>query len=173
MVSFNTVEKTSFKSLLKTLDRPYDAPGQKYFSQVPMPEMYNRLRHNKFWSWKATTLLWWRSSIDMTLYMLLTVLFINKEWKISKVSKCLQAIFFPEEQTAEKRGWRARETLIDRQLDQIKPSAITTDNAANIVAASRTLDWQQLNCFMHNLNLAKTNALWHKGQCTERVLESR
>lgn len=45
MVSFTTVEKTSFQSLLKTLDCQYNAPGQKFFSEVAVPDMCNKLRN--------------------------------------------------------------------------------------------------------------------------------
>lgn len=112
-----------------------------------------------------TTDMW--SSIDMTPYLSLTVHFINKEWKM--VSKCLQTSFFPENHTAENLADALEEALCDWQLDQIKLSARTTDND-NIVAAIRKLDWQWLNSFGHNLNLAVTNALSQERQCTERAL---
>ena len=38
MVSFRTVEKESFKSMLQTLDRQYEPPDRKYFSQTAIPE---------------------------------------------------------------------------------------------------------------------------------------
>ena len=44
MVSFNTVEKKSFKELLATLDRQYDVPGRIYFSSTAIPHAYNSVR---------------------------------------------------------------------------------------------------------------------------------
>ncbi len=44
MVSFNTVEKQSFKMLFKTVNCWYGLTAQKYFSEVAIPEMYNKLR---------------------------------------------------------------------------------------------------------------------------------
>ncbi len=44
MVSFKTLEKPSFKTLLMTLDQPYIPPKQKYFSQTATPKLYNKMR---------------------------------------------------------------------------------------------------------------------------------
>jgi hypothetical protein len=63
-----------------------------------------------------------------------------------------------------------RAALQKWQLDEKKLSAITTDNAANISAAIRSLHWPWLNCFGHNLNLAVTNALHYQRQKPERAL---
>lgn len=97
--------------------------------------------------------------------------FINKEWKIA--SKYLQRIFLPESHVshmAENLADVLKEALRDWQLDQIKVSAITADNAINIVAVIRKLDWPWLNCFGHNLNLAVTNTFSHERQHTERAV---
>ena len=108
------------------------------------------------------------SSVYMTPYMSLTVHIITPEWKLE--SKCLQTMYFPESHTAENLAAALNASLQDWQLDEKKLSAITTDNAANISAAIRSLQWPWLNRFSHNLNLAVTNALNDHRQKTERTL---
>uniref|UniRef100_UPI003AAD5237 E3 SUMO-protein ligase ZBED1-like n=1 Tax=Centroberyx gerrardi TaxID=166262 RepID=UPI003AAD5237 len=44
MVSFNTVEKQSFRDLLTTLDRQYEVPGRTYFSTTAIPRAYTCVR---------------------------------------------------------------------------------------------------------------------------------
>ncbi|XP_067303173.1 E3 SUMO-protein ligase ZBED1-like [Pseudorasbora parva] len=108
------------------------------------------------------------SSVNMTPYMSLTVHTITPDWKLE--SKCLQTTYFPESHTADNLAAALRAALQEWQLDEKKLSAITTDNAANIHAAIRSLHWPWLNCFGHNLNLAVTNALHDQRQKTERAL---
>lgn len=161
MVSFNTVEKPSFKELLRTLDRQYEPPGRKYMSETAIPALYNQVRHevqtvikNDYYA--LTTDMW--SSVNMTPFMSLTVHLINKDWEM--VSKCLQTSFFPEDHTAKNMADALQEQLHDWQLDPKKMSAITTDNGANIVAAiTKVLCWPWVNCFGHNLHLAVNNTL--------------
>ncbi len=107
------------------------------------------------------------SSVNMTPYMSLTVHTITPDWKLE--SKCLQTTYFPESHTADNLAAALRAALQEWQLDEKKLSAITTDNAANIYAAIRSLHWPWLNCFGHNLNLAVTNGLHDQRQKTERA----
>ncbi len=108
------------------------------------------------------------SSVNMTPYMSLTVHTITPDWKLE--SRCLQTTYFPESHTADNLAAALRAALQEWQLDEKKLSAITTDNAANIYAAIRSLHWPWLNCFGHNLNLAVTNGLHDQRQKTERAL---
>ncbi|XP_047229374.1 E3 SUMO-protein ligase ZBED1-like [Girardinichthys multiradiatus] len=172
MVSFHTVEKKSFKDMVKVLDAQYELPGRKHFSQTAVPHLYIKVRDevqvllSEAESYSLTTDMW--SSVNMTPYMSLTVHTITPEWKLE--SKCLQTTYFPESHTADNLAAALRVALQDWQLDEKKLSAITTDNAANISAAIRSLEWLWLNCFGHNLNLAVTNAMHDNRQKTERAL---
>ena len=161
MVSFNTVEKESFKNYSRTLDPRYEPPGRKYISETAIPALYNEVRNyvQKVISegyYALTTDMW--SSVNMTPYMSLTVHLINNDWEM--VSKCLQTSFFPEDHTAKNMAEALKEQLQDWQLDPKNLSAITTDNGANIVAAiTKVLCWPWVNCFGHNLHLAVNNTL--------------
>lgn len=172
MVSFYTVEKKSFKDMVKVLDAQYELPGRKYFSQTAVPQLYSKVRDDvqvllsAADSYSLTTDMW--SSVNMTPYMSLTVHIITPDWKLE--SKCLQTTYFPESHTADNLAATLTAALQEWQLDEKKLSAITTDNAANIHAAIRSLHWPWLNCFGHNLNLAVTNGLHDQRQKTERTL---
>ncbi len=43
MFSFHTVEKKSFKDMVKVLDAQYELPGQKHFSQTAVPHLYSKV----------------------------------------------------------------------------------------------------------------------------------
>ncbi len=155
------MEKKSFKDMVKVLDAQYELPGRKHFSQTAVPHLYSKVRDNvqvllsAADSYSLTTDMW--SSVNMTPYMSLTVHTITPDWKLE--SKCLQTTYFPESHTADNLAAALRAALQEWQLDEKKLSAITTDNAANIYAAIRSLHWPWLNCFGHNLNLAVKNGL--------------
>ena len=162
MVSFNTVEKKSFKELLATLDSQYDVPGRTYFSSTAIPCAYNSVRSEL--QRTLTTDLW--SSATMAPYMSLTVHFIDQDWKL--VSKCLQTSFLPEDHTAVNLADALQDALREWELSADKVSCLTTDSGANIKAAVRNLGWPWLSCFGHNLNLAVSNTL-EKTECEQTV----
>ncbi|KAK0134380.1 Zinc finger BED domain-containing protein 1 [Merluccius polli] len=100
MVSFNTMEKPSFKLLLKTLNRQYDPPGRKYISQVAIPEMYNKLRSD------------------------VQVLISEGHHFALTTDMCLQTSFFLENHTANNLAGGLEEALRDWQLDQITATSL-------------------------------------------------
>ena len=50
-------------------------------------------------------------------------------------------------------------TLQEWNLDEKSQLVITTDNAANIKLACRLLNWRQIGCFDHSLDLAVKKGL--------------
>lgn len=44
ITSFHTVEKESFEELLQTFDKQYQLPGRKYFTEMAIPDLYNKTR---------------------------------------------------------------------------------------------------------------------------------
>ena len=92
MVSFNTVEQSTFKAMLQTFDKQYELPGRKYFSNAAVPKLYNDLRENispvlQDVDYLALTTDMW-SSCNMMPYMSVTAHFVSKDWKLE--TKCLQ-----------------------------------------------------------------------------------
>ncbi|XP_067226603.1 E3 SUMO-protein ligase ZBED1-like [Chanodichthys erythropterus] len=171
MVSFNTVEKPSFKAMLRTFDKQYELPGRKYFSKTAIPNLFNEVRSNitkelgDIEYLALTTDMW--SSCNMMPYMSVTVHYVNKNWTLQ--SKCLQTCFIPESHTADNLEEALREAINDWKLQEKQIACITTDNGANIVAAIRQLKWPWLSCFGHNLNLAINNSLAQQSASTDRA----
>ncbi|KAK0140604.1 Zinc finger BED domain-containing protein 1 [Merluccius polli] len=159
MVSFNTVEKPAFKTMLR----------RKYFSKTAIPNLYNEVRSNILTALSdieylsLTTDMW--SSCNMMPYMSVTVHYVNKEWTLQ--SKCLQTSFMPERHTADNLEEALRGSINGWKIQEKQIARITTDNGANIVAAIRQLKWPWLSCFGHNLNLAITNSLARQSAVTD------
>lgn len=171
MVSFNTVEKPSFKAMLETFDKQYQLPGRKYFSKRAIPNRFNDIRSNistelRDVEYLALTMDMW-SSCTMMPYMSLTVHYVDKEWAMK--SKCLQTSFTPQAHTADNLEEALRGAIEEWKIQEKQIACITTDNGANIVAAIRQLKWPWLNCFGHNLNLAVNNSLAHMKASTDRA----
>lgn len=81
MAPIRTVETGSFKKMLTTLDKQYEVPGRKFFTQKAIPELYNKVRGEvisvvKNADYYALTTDMW-SSRDMTPYMSLTAHFMG------------------------------------------------------------------------------------------------
>ncbi|XP_057700431.1 E3 SUMO-protein ligase ZBED1-like isoform X3 [Corythoichthys intestinalis] len=156
MAPMNTVVKTGFKKMICTLDKRYEIPSRTYFSQVAIPELYEKQRlqvanellqavHYAF-----TADLW--SSRTTAPYIGLTIHFINDEFELK--SRCLQTAFFPDVHTSENIAAALKEAVASWNLDEEHLVCITSDNAANIVRAASLNKWTRLQCFGHRLHLA-------------------
>ena len=102
MMSIYAVEKTGFKTLLKSFDLKYEVPSWKHFSQTALPVQYvntqetvsKELEEVKGGGYfAAITDLW--SSTTSEPYISYTVHFINHNWELR--SHCLQTMFLPEQ----------------------------------------------------------------------------
>lgn len=102
MVPLNTVKK-GFKQMIKTLDPRYEIPSRKYFSQVAIPNLYQKHRAKletdlaPVSHFAAMTDMW--SSHTMEPYLSLAVHFISDKWVLQ--SHCLQTSYFPDDHTGE------------------------------------------------------------------------
>ena len=138
MVPINTVTKEGFKNMISLLDKWYVKPSRNYFSQVAIPELYEKCKTqfetelSQVEYYTATTDLW--SSWTTEPYISLTVHFINEDFHLK--SRCLQTAFFPEDHTSENIATGMREALADWGLDESRLVCITTDNATNMVKAA-------------------------------------
>ena len=70
-------------------------------------------------------------------YLSLTAHFITKDWHLT--TKCMTTMYAPESHTAEYISDFVKETLGDYGLRTGNVVSITTDSAANMVAAARKL----------------------------------
>ena len=67
--------------------------------------------------------------------------------------------YVPDDHTATQLVDSVEDILSHWGLDPSKMTAITTDNAANIVKACRDKNWRNITCFGHNLHLGITNTI--------------
>lgn len=156
MVPFQTVERSGFQDMIKTLDPRYVVPSRKYFNETEMPKLYGQLREKvendlrelKYFA--TTTDLW--SSRTMEPYISLTIHFITDESELA--SRCLQTSYFPDDHTGEAIAEGLKDALESWGLREESQVCITTDNGANVVKAVTLNDWKRLQCFGHRLHLA-------------------
>uniref|UniRef100_A0A1X7VK75 DUF659 domain-containing protein n=1 Tax=Amphimedon queenslandica TaxID=400682 RepID=A0A1X7VK75_AMPQE len=162
MVPLYQVDKSGFREMIQVINPHYQLPHKDYFSRVAIPSLYdeasasiksNMTNHNFYYS--ATTELW--SSVTMEPYLSYTVHYIDNNWVLQ--SHCLQAHFMPESHTGINLQDAFLSTLQQWNLDKSKQVAITTDNASNVKLACQLLNWRQLSCFDHNLDLAIKKSL--------------
>lgn len=156
MVPFQTVERSRFKDMIKTLDPRYEPPSRKYFTEKEMPKLYGQLRERvendlrELKHYATTTDLW--SSCTMEPYISLTIHYITDEWKVA--SRCLQTSYFPDDHTGEAIAEGLKDALESWGLREESQVCITTDNGTNVVKAVPLNDWRRLQCFGHRLHLA-------------------
>lgn len=151
---FSIVEDRGFKRLVKLLEPSYNLPSRFHLSNHVLPNMYD-LEKNKMLnameeaeSVSLTTDTW--TSNNTQSYMAITAHYINKEWvQKSILLGCAQlterhtAVNLKEEMLKVAKFWN-----IDKKV-----RTVTTDNAANIVAAVRETGWTHIPCMAHTLNL--------------------
>nr|XP_061801662.1 E3 SUMO-protein ligase ZBED1-like [Nerophis lumbriciformis] len=156
MLPLDTVEKEGFKHLMKTLDARYEVPSRKYFSQVALPNLYQKHRAKlesdlaSVRLFAATTDAWFSRTTEP--YFSVAVHFITDDWVLQ--SHCLQTSYFPDDHTEEILAAGLQEALDSWGLSDKKLMAITTDNGDNIKKAVQLNGWLGLQCFGHRLQLA-------------------
>ena len=156
MMPIRTVEKPGFVALVKKLDRRYEIPSRKYFSQEAIPALYDtwtskvksELKQVEYFA--STTDLW--SSRTTEPYMSFTLHFITEDFEMK--ARCLETMYFPEAHTGENIAQALRDVLDRWDLNEKQQTCITTDNGANVVKAVQDNEWMRLQCFGHRLHLA-------------------
>ncbi|XP_033931523.1 E3 SUMO-protein ligase ZBED1-like [Pseudochaenichthys georgianus] len=152
--------------MIHSLDKRYVIPSRTYFSQVAIPDLYEKCTAkvetelSKVEYYAVTTDLW--SSRTTEPYISLTVHFIDEDFTLK--SRCLQTAFFPENHTSDNIAAGLREAVAAWGLDETRQVCITTDNAANMVKAASLNEWTRLQCFGHRLHLAVENAVKKDGR---------
>lgn len=156
-----TVDKPEFRNLLQQLEPRFKCPSRKYFTSVAIPETYNNMKADLVHEFKgikffSCTMDGW-SSIAGDPYLSLTIHYINAEWQL--VAKCLSTMYVPQSHTGDTLSDFVKETLDEYGLNKRDMAYITTDSAANNIAACRKLSVERISCFGHILHNALTTGM--------------
>lgn len=157
---FSLVEDLGFRNLLNELEPSYIIPSRPTFTKSFLPVQFDEAVT------KLKTLLettehvtlstdgW--TSINTEGYIAVTAHFITEEWKFYP---CLLTCFkFEERHTAQNLHQDLKRICTEWHISD-NVYAITTDNAANIVAAVRSSEWEHIPCFAHTINLIVKDGL--------------
>lgn len=160
-VPLYTVDKKSFRNMLSTFDSRFKCPSRNYFTNTAIPETYNiekaKLIENlQSISYFSCTMDGW-TSIAGDPYLSLTIHYIDHEWTLH--TKCLSTMYMPNSHTGDALCSFTVEGLAEFSLYSGKMAFMTTDSAANNVAACRKIPVERIPCFGHILHNALTNAL--------------
>lgn len=152
--TLSIVEDKEFRKFVLMLNPNYALPSRKTVSNVLLPQLYTKLSGTvkqllSTAEHLSVTSDGW-TSINNQSFQSLTVHFINDKNELT--SLLLGCCHSEERHTAEMLSTNIRQELTKWEVSQ-KVCAAVTDNAANITAAIRILNWRHIPCFAHSLNL--------------------
>lgn len=157
---FSVVEDKGFREYTKALNPSYTLPGRKVLSQTMIPAQFSKCQESvKGKVAQAayvclTTDCW--TSRTTTSFLSVTCHFVDENFEM--VSYLLDCFEFSDRHTAKNLAGQLRRIAEEWGVFE-KVVACVTDNAANIVAAVKQLEWRQLSCFAHTLNLLVRGSL--------------
>ncbi len=102
-IPISVVDKTGFRNLAEQLDKRYEMPRRKYFSETEIPTLYNETRSvlesqlSRQPYIACTTDLWTSWTVDS--YMAVTIHFISDSWEMQ--SWCLGCAAMHSDNTGE------------------------------------------------------------------------
>ena len=135
-----TVEKEGFKTMLYEFDPRYELPSRNYLFRVDVPDLYAVITKEQVVkklskvAYFASTTDMWSSTAGLMPFMSYTVRFIDDDWELDSIS--LGTHFLLEDHTAAILAETMQSTLVEWKLQSSQQSYLTTDNKANIVAAT-------------------------------------
>ena len=158
---FSIVEDEGFRHLIRTLDRRYQLPSRKHFSEKVIPQMYAELRVRVGAIVKSATCLalttdGWTSRAGDS-YLSVTAHFIDDSYKRQLV--VLDTFPFCERHTAHNLLSSILTILDAWEIEKNRITCFVKDNAANITAAVREGDFANIGCVDHTLQLAISDGL--------------
>ena len=158
---FSIVEDEGFKRLLRILDKRYQLPCRKQFSEKVIPQMYGELREKvsaviKSAMFLALTTDCWTSRAGDS-YISITSHFIDDKFKRQLV--VLDTFPLCERHTAHNLLSNILSILEAWEVDKKRITCFVRDNAANITAAVREGGFAHIGCVDHTLQLAINDGL--------------
>jgi hypothetical protein len=161
MQPLDTVDDKGFRNLIRTFEPRYDPPSRKTLTTKYLPQMYEgekaRIKRelSGIKSFSLTTDIW--TSRANHAYTGLTVHFIDDQFDLQHY--LLETKEFPDSHTSLNIARELTDILKEWNLSADNLCAITTDNGRNIAAATRELEWRNLPCFSHTLQLGVEKVL--------------
>ena len=160
MQPYDTVNDVGFRSLLKVLEPCYSPSDRKTIAGTYFPNLYEAEREKvkanlkNASAFSITTDMW--TSRAKHSYTALTVHYLNNSFEI-----CCHMLDtkFQEERTGTQIAAELRDILESWDLSEECLIAATTDNGSNIANALDQLDWINIRCFAHTLQLAVLKAV--------------
>ena len=148
------VEGEGFKSFMTVVQPAYEVPSRKHVLSV-IKSIYTdekakvvRDLGDAFWT-ALTTDFWTSTSVDSCFG--LTCHYISSNWELE--SRVLETRKVSERHTGDNIASILRCAVSEWGIEG-KISAVTTDNASNIVRGMAILDWQHMRCVGHTLQIA-------------------
>lgn len=157
---FSIINDEGFRELMKELAPGYTIPSRPTFTYSFLTQKYNEtveklqkmLNNAQF---VALTADGWKSVANES-YIGITAHFITDDWKLYS---CLLECFPLEETHTSKNLSSEFRRVVEKWNLVNKCYSVTTDNAANMVAAVKLCGWIHVPCFAHTLNLIIQNNL--------------
>ena len=147
------VEDKGFNNLVHLLDSKYQLPSRRtvmWWLPNKYEEVKQLVKHQfTLASYVSLTTDIWTSRTAQS-YMTITCHFIDELWEMR--SLVLETFHFSTDHTAAHIAAELKKVAEEWELSE-KVVALVTDNAANIVAATRIIAWKHVPCFAHILNL--------------------
>ncbi|XP_011410051.1 PREDICTED: zinc finger BED domain-containing protein 1-like [Amphimedon queenslandica] len=152
---------TGFRHLLQSFEPRYDPPSRKTITYKYLPQLFEgekmKIMHclSDVKSFSLTTDIW--TSRANHAYTGVTIHFIDNDFKLHHF--LLETKEFPESHTSLNIANELTSILKEWNLGAENVAAITTDNGRNITGAIRDLDWINIPCFSHTLQLGVQKVL--------------
>lgn len=161
MHPFQTVNEPGFRQLLQSLEPRYEPPDRKSLANNYMRKLYERERGNILDKisciddYSFTTDFW--TSCQNRSYGTITIHYIGSDYVLC--SHLLETKEITQAHTGMNIAEEIRGIMDEWDLSLDQVSAVTTDNASNMVLAMNVLEWTRIPCFSHSLQLAVEDAL--------------
>ena len=154
------VEGEGFRKFMQEVDSQYVLPSRRKIVRDDLPNLQKKVQDSlkaelaKAESVALTSDLW--SSVTNTPFIGLTAHFLDPELKLS--SKLIGCVKFSERHTSTHIEAKIRSLLDEYEIKE-KVLTCTTDNANNIVKATKDLGLVHIPCLAHKLNLCAMDCL--------------
>jgi hypothetical protein len=154
------VEDRGFQKFVSSLDPRYHPPSRKTIAHTLLPQKYEEVAKKvraglDMVEYVATTTDIW-TSVQTKGYITLTSHYITPFWELK--SPVLATVQLTSKHTAINIASELEKLANEWEIKD-KVVSIITDNAANMIAATRVCGWTHLSCFAHTLNLVVTDAI--------------